>query len=405
MNVFVARQPIFDHHKKLYAYELLFRTGATNGFPNIDGTTATTSLLSSTFFTVGIDKITHGRLAFINFTEDLIAKGIPELFPPDKLMVEILEDVTPGPAVVTACRQLKEKGYSLALDDFVYSRQFDELLAMSDIIKIDFRLTPIAQVGEMIETLRGFNCLLLAEKVETYEEFEKAIGLGFDYFQGYFFSKPEVLQNRDLSASQLTMLQLLAEINSADREFDVDALERLVGQDISITYKLLKYINSAHFSRIKAISSVAQAISYLGEKGFRMFVSLIATSMLADNKPGELVRASIIRARFLELLGIECGRDGNEMFLLGLFSLIDAMLDQPIQTILGKMPLSSGINEALIDKSGQLYPLYRLVETYEQGNWVPFRFALKKVGLSEERITDFYLEAIAWADSFEEATA
>lgn len=402
MNVFVARQPIFDRQKKLYAYELLFRTGTTNGFPDIDGTTATTSLLSSTFFTVGIDKITAGRLAFINFTEDLIAKGVPHLFPADKLMVEILEDVEPGSAVVEACRQLKAQDYNLALDDFVYSRKFDELLQLSDIIKIDFRLTPLAKIEEMVATLREFNCQLLAEKVETYEEFDKALELGFDYFQGYFFAKPEVLQNKDLSTSQLTMLQLLAKINSADQEFDVDALEKLVTQDISITYKLLKYINSAHFSRLKNISSIAQAISYLGERGFKMFVSLIATSMLAENKPGELVRASIIRARLLELIGGECGRDGNEMFLLGLFSLIDAMLDQNIQTILSRMPLAAGINAALSEKSGDLYPFLRLVETYEQGNWIPFRFALKKTGLSEERMVDFYTEAIAWADSFDE---
>ena len=401
MNVFVARQPIFDRRKKLYAYELLFRTGTTNGFPDIDGTTATTSLLSSTFFTVGIDKIAAGKLAFINFTEELIAKGIPQLFPPEKLMVEILEDVEPGSAVVNACRLLKEKGYSLALDDFVYSRQFDELLHLSDIIKIDFRLTSPEKIKEMVGTLKQFDCQLLAEKIETYEEFEAALALGFEYFQGYFFAKPEVLQNRDLSTSQLTMLQLLSEINSADSEFDVEALEKLVSQDISITYKLLKYINSSHFSRIKTISSVAQAISYLGERGFRMFVSLIATSMLAENKPGELVRASIIRARLLELIAIECRQDSNEMFLLGLFSFIDAMLDQPLATILKKMPLSANINTALSEKSGDLYPFLRLVEAYEQGNWVPFRFALKKIGLNEEKMTDFYLEAIAWADSFE----
>lgn len=401
MNVFVARQPIFDRQKKLFAYELLFRTGESNGFPDIDGGTATTSLLSSSFFTVGIDKITAGKIAFINFTEDLIAKGIPQLFPPEKLMVEILEDVKPGSDIVEACTILKEKGYNLALDDFVYSRKFDELLRLSDIIKIDFRLTPPDKLEEMVQNLKKFNCQLLAEKVETYEEFNNALALGFEYFQGYFFSKPEVLQNKDLSASQLTMLRLLSEINAADKEFDVESLEKLVSQDISITYKLLSYINSSQFSRLQAISSIGQAISYLGENGFKMFVSLIATSMLAVGKPNELIRASIIRARFLELIGVECRRDSNEMFLLGLFSMIDAMLDQSIHTVLKKMPLSKAINDALIDKSGNLFPFLRLVDTYEKGNWVAFRFALKKTGLPEDKITDVYLEAIAWADSLE----
>lgn len=402
MNVFVARQPIFDRQKKIYAYELLFRTGETNGFPNIDGGAATTSLLSSSFFTVGIDKITAGRMAFINFTEDLIARGIPQLFPTGKLMVEILEDVEPGSEIVEACKVLKEKGYSLALDDFVYSRKFDELLHLSDIIKIDFRLTPPDRLERMVATLQQFNCRLLAEKVETYEEFARALDLGFDYFQGYFFAKPEVLRNKDLSSSQVTILQLLSELNAADREFDVESLERLVSRDISITYKLLNYINSAHFCRLQPISSIGQAISYLGESGFKMFLSLIAASLLAEGKPSELVRASIIRARFLELIGIACRRDGSEMFLLGLFSLIDAMLDRSIHAVLNTMHLSENINAALIGKSGDLFPYLRLVETYEKGSWIAARFALKKIGIDEKRIADFYVEAITWADAFEQ---
>lgn len=399
MNAFVARQPIFDKNLKIYAYELLFRTGKTDGFPDIDGNTATTSLLSSSFFTVGIDKITAGNVAFINFTEELILKGTPQLFPSEKLMVEILEDVNPGQDIIEACKLLKEKGYNLALDDFVYSKDFDELLRMSDIIKIDFRLTGIDVIEEMVESLGKFNCRLLAEKVETHEEFRIALDLGFEYFQGYFFSKPEVLENRELSASQVNMLQLLSEINSADKEFDVASLEKLVSRDVSVTYKLFKFINSAHFSRLNEISSVSQAISYLGENAFRQFVSLIGTSMLAENKPNELVRASIIRARFLELIGIECKNDGSELFLLGLFSLIDAMLDQNINTVLTKMPLSDSINSALIDNSGDLFPYLRLVDSYEKGNWIAFQYAMKKTEMAEEKVVDFYIEAIEWAAS------
>ena len=301
MDVFVARQPIFDIKRKIYAYELLFRSGESNGFPDIDGETATTSLLSSSFFTVGIEKIGAGKLVFINFTEELLLNDTPQLFPPDKMMVEVLEDVSPGPEIVAACQSLKDKGYSLALDDFVYSKQFEELLHLSDIIKIDFRLTPIETLGEMVETLKKYNCKLLAEKVETYDEFHQAVELGFEYFQGYFFSKPEVLKNKDLSSSQVGMLRLISKINT--EEFDVESLAALVAQDVSITYKLLKYINSSHFSRLQPLSSIRQAITFLGENGFKMFVSLIATSKLSENKPEELIRTSIIRARFLEQIG------------------------------------------------------------------------------------------------------
>ena len=399
MDVFVARQPIFDIKRKIYAYELLFRSGESNGFPDIDGETATTSLLSSSFFTVGIEKIGAGKLVFINFTEELLLNDTPQLFPPDKMMVEVLEDVSPGPEIVAACQSLKDKGYSLALDDFVYSKQFEELLHLSDIIKIDFRLTPIETLGEMVETLKKYNCKLLAEKVETYDEFHQAVELGFEYFQGYFFSKPEVLKNKDLSSSQVGMLRLISKINT--EEFDVESLAALVAQDVSITYKLLKYINSSHFSRLQPLSSIRQAITFLGENGFKMFVSLIATSKLSENKPEELIRTSIIRARFLEQIGVELKKDSSELFLLGLFMSIDAMLDQSIENVIGKMPLSSTLKEALVGRTGDLYAFVRLVETYEAGKWVAFRFAQKKLGLTDEMITEYYIDALAWADSFE----
>jgi len=399
MDVFVARQPIFDRNKKIYAYELLFRSGASNCFPDIDGETATTSLLSSSFFTVGIDRIVSGKIAFINFTEDLITKGTPHLFASGKMMVEILENVAPTAEIIASCNKLKDKGYELALDDFVYSKKFEELLHLSDIIKVDFRLTPLEKIEEMIPSLQKYNCKLLAEKIETYEEFEKAMALGFNYFQGYFFSKPEVLKNKDLSASQMTMFRLITQINAA--EFDISALGELVSHDVSISYKLLNYLNSAYFSRLQPISSITQAISYLGEKGFRLFVSLIATSMLAENKPDALVKMAVIRARFLQLIGQELNKDSNEMFLLGLFSLIDAMLDRNMKEILKQLSISEKIKEALIDRKGELYVFIRLIETYETGNWTAFRYAQKKSGMGDIKILDFYVQAITWADSLE----
>jgi EAL and modified HD-GYP domain-containing signal transduction protein len=399
MDVFVARQPIFDRNKKIYAYELLFRSGASNCFPDIDGETATTSLLSSSFFTVGIDRIVSGKIAFINFTEDLIAKGTPHLFASGKMMVEILENVAPTPEIIASCNQLKDKGYELALDDFVYSKKFEELLHLSDIIKVDFRFTSLEKIEEMIPSLKKYNCKLLAEKIETYEEFEKAMTLGFNYFQGYFFSKPEVLKNKELSASQMTMFRLIAQINAA--EFDVSALGELVSHDISISYKLLNYLNSAYFSRLQPLSSITQAISYLGEKGFRLFVTLIATSMLAENKPDALVKMAVIRARFLQLIGQELNKDSSEMFLLGLFSLIDAMLDRNMKEILKQLPISEKVKEALIDRKGELYVFIRLIETYETGNWAAFRYAQKKSGMGNTKILDFYVQAIEWAESLE----
>ena len=399
MDVFVARQPIFNRNKKLYAYELLFRTGMSNKFPDIDEDIATTSLLSSSFFTVGIDKVAAGKIAFINFTEELIAKGTPQLFSSAKMMVEILENVAPSAEIIASCKVLKKEGYEIALDDFVYAKKYDELLHLSDIIKIDFRLTSEEKIVEMVHSLKKYNCKLLAEKVETYEEFGKAMELGFDYFQGYFFSKPEILQNKDLSASQVTLIRLISQINGA--EFDVSSLGKLISQDVSITYKLLAYINSAYFGRLQPISSITQAISYLGEKGFKLFASLIITSKLAKDKPDALVKMATIRARFLELVGNELKIDSSQMFLLGLFSLIDAMLDRNMEEILKQLPLSDKIIAALADRAGELFIYIRLIETYETGNWIAFRYAQKRSGVENQKLFDFYLEAIAWADALE----
>ncbi len=397
MDVFVARQPIFNLKKEIYAYELLFRTGMANAFPDIDGEVATTSLLSSSFFTIGIDKISGGKLSFVNFTEDLLLKKYPEMFPSNKIMIEILEDINPTDEIIETCKELKANGYQIALDDFVYEERFKELIELADIIKIDFLLSSRDEVEEMVAELSKYKCKLLAEKIETYEEYELAKTMGFVYFQGYFFSKPEILQNKDIPSSKLTILQLLNEVNGVD--FDIDKLKNLLNQDVSTSYKLLNYLNSAFFNRLQPISSIRQAIAFLGSKGIRQFISLIAIGQLGDGKPGELIRTSIIRARFLELVGQEVNRDGNELFMLGLFSLIDAMLDNSMENLINKMPLSDKICEALVDRKGEVYPFLRIIEVYESGNWDEFEKLLNEIGCDPGKIVEFYIESVDWADN------
>jgi EAL and modified HD-GYP domain-containing signal transduction protein len=396
MDVFVARQPIFAADKKVFAYELLFRTGMTNAFPNIDGGVATSSLLSSTFFTVGIEKIARNKKVFINFTEELLLRGTPELFSPEQVVVEILETVNPTDAVVAACQTLRQRGYSLALDDFVYHHDFAPLIAMAEIIKIDFRLTPKDEIATMLETLNKYQCLFLAEKIETYEEFQAAKAMGFSYFQGYFFAKPEVLKNRDISSSQLTVMQLLVEVNKA--EFNIKKLEALVNQDVAISYKLINYLNSAYFARMQPLSSIQQAIVFLGERGFRMFVSLIIASRLIGNKPDELLRSSAVRAKFLETLGDKMGMDTGEMFLLGLFSQLDALLDTPMERLVEQLPLTADIQEALARKTGRLAPFLCLAEDFERSHWPAIESQLAALSLSGETVQNCYLEALKMAD-------
>lgn len=399
MDIYVARQPIFNRKKNLYGYELLFRDGLSNVFPDIDGHAATSKILSHSFLSMGVDSITGGRFAFINFTDQLLIQRIPLLFPRDKLIVEILEDVEAVEPVLEACRELRGMGYQLAMDDFVYRKSLEPLMALAGIIKIDFVLTPREKLADLLGKLLPFKLKLLAEKVETYEEFRQALDMGFEYFQGYFFSKPEILKGKSTSPAKLTILQIMAEANREDCSFS--HIETVIQRDVAIAYKLMRYINSAYFRRVQEVSSMKQAIVLLGEKEIRRFVSLMALANLAEDKPDELVRASIIRAKLCELLGKGDGVhvDEAELFTLGLFSLIDAILDEPIMDIMEKLPLSEDIKSAIVRGEGRLAAYLDIAYSYETGDWQRLRDAVTKAGVEEETIPQSYLEATAWAES------
>jgi EAL and modified HD-GYP domain-containing signal transduction protein len=315
------------------------------------------------------------------------------------IMVEILEDIKPSTEIIRACRLLKSQGYTLALDDFTFDDSFAELLPLIDIVKIDFRQATQAEINALLDDLRPFSCRLLAEKIETYDEFNRARDTGFDLFQGYFFSRPEVLKNKDIPQNKLTMLRLISEINCS--EFDVSALEKLISRDVAVSYKLLKYLNSAYFSRLAPLKSIRQAIAFLGERGVKLFVSLVATSQLAEDKPDELVRMSIIRARFLEQLGPKLGLDGGELFMLGLFSLIDAMLDNSMDDLVGRLPVSEAIRRALVERSGPLAAPLSLIESCERADWSAVDRWRRQLQVDEEQLSAMQLDAIGWADSYE----
>jgi EAL and modified HD-GYP domain-containing signal transduction protein len=400
MEIYVARQPIFKKNKKVLGYELLFREGMANVFPDIDGDTATSKLLSNTFFSIGIDKITGNNLAFINFTEDLLLKKVPSMFPKDHVVVELLEHVKPGEEVVEACKGLKSKGYQIALDDFSYSAEMAPLIDLADIIKLDFRVTPPHEIARIVKKLSGNGVNLLAEKVESHEEFQMALEMGFRYFQGYFFSKPEVIQGKEIGASQMQLMEIMSEANKADLSFD--RLEKMITRDIAISFKLLRLINSSYFRRVQEISSIKQAIVMIGETGIRRFVSLIAMAGLAENKPEELVKSSIMRAKFCELLGGTSDRDGDpsERFTAGLFSLIDAIMDDSMAHLMEGLPLSENIKQALIFGKGVLGDLLTLVGAYERGEWRRVSALADALGIGERELPMKYLEALEWADCF-----
>ncbi len=398
MDVYIARQPIFTLNKRLHAYELLFRESMGVKLGDVDGNRATTSLLSSTFLTEGIEKISAGKPCFINFTEQLLGKDIAAFFPKTKIVVEVLEDVEPTAKVIASCTKLSEQGYQIALDDFVYKKKLDPLIELADIIKIDFRLSTIDEIERMLYKLSRYQLKFLAEKVETYDEFDRAAKLGFSYFQGYFFSKPETLRIKEVASVKLNLINLLAEVNR--KKTTIDRLDTIISTDLGITYKLLRYINSAYFYLLHEVASVRQAIIYLGAKEIRRFVTLVIISELASDKPEELIRLSVVRGRFCELLA-QAGTapaDAAEIFLLGLFSLLDALLDTPMQEIVKKLPLAEPVKEALVNKSGDLFPYLQVITAYEQGEREKCMNMLHVLQLPTDDVCQFYLSAVQFAD-------
>lgn len=368
MNVFVARQPILDRGGRLFGYELLFREGIDNYFNSIDGDQATGRLISSSFYATGIKQITGGKKAFINFTSNLIKNDIATLLPKESIVIEILETVNPDAEIIEACKRLKKAGYVLALDDFVLTPSIIPLLQYVDIIKVDFLATRPEHRRILVEQLSG-KIKFLAEKVETLENYEEAFKLGYQYFQGYYFSKPVIIESKNILPSRMNSLRLLRQVYR--RGFDVEYLEQILKRDVSLSFQLFKFINSSFFGFKSKISSIRQALALIGPIELRKWVSLMIIGNISEGKPQELIVQTYIRATFSEAIAQEIGmgEKSSEAFLMGLFSLIDAVLDQPLQEICNELPLSDDIIQALQGTPNRYETILELSICYEKGDW------------------------------------
>jgi EAL and modified HD-GYP domain-containing signal transduction protein len=401
MEIFVARQPVFTAQKTIFGYELLFRIGLDNVFPDIDGTTATSGVLANTFFSFGLDDILAEKPGLINFTRDLLVKQTPLLFPKEHIIIEVLEDIEPEPEVIQALKDFKDQGFRIALDDFVYDKKFDEMIDICDMIKFDLMETPLDTLAPLFTSILADRPItLLAEKVETHEEFEQAKAMGFDLFQGYFFSRPEILSKKEISANQITNLKLLCETGRKDPDFT--AIENLIKKDVALSFKLLKFINSAYFHRPTPIDTIKDAITFLGSNELKKFISVVAISHLNPGKPNELIRSSVIKARMCEQCGtiLKIRFNPDELFTIGLFSSMDAIMDMPMTDILSSITLSDRIKEALLGKDDQFQQLHDLVRHFEQGKWTHRRFQKKEDSSLVKNLPGFYRDAVKMADSF-----
>ncbi|MGD9124198.1 MAG: HDOD domain-containing protein [Desulfarculaceae bacterium] len=397
MERFIARQPILNEKLGVYGYELLFRSGVENFFHQQDGDQASSRVIADSLLLFGMEALTHGAKAFINFTRRLLLEKYALTLPRSLTVVEILETVEPEAPVLEACRILKQKGFKLALDDFVQRPDYAPLLEMADIVKVDFLESDGQEQQRLAETLLPRGIVLLAEKVETQEDFSRARSMGYTLFQGYFFSKPVIVARKDLPSSKLHYLRLLKEINAAQMDFD--SLSRLVGTDASMSYKLLRYINSAAFGVRQQVNSLKQAVTLLGENQIRQWASLLAVYNLGDDRPVELMATAVIRARFSELLAAEAGlaRHAPDLFLIGLFSLLDAMLGRPQAEILEELNLGDDVTAALLKKEGRLALVLELVKSYEQGRWEEVDQACAGLGLDKDHLPEQYLQAAQFA--------
>ncbi|MFH2090889.1 MAG: HDOD domain-containing protein [Pseudomonadota bacterium] len=401
MDVYVARQPIFTIDKKIFGYELLFRLGLENAFPNIDGNIATSNVLSNTFFSFELKEILGKKPGLVNFTRQLVLQKTPLLFPKEHIIIEILEDIEPDPQIIEAMQEFKQKGFNIALDDFIYHKKFAPMMDVCSIIKFDLIATPLESLSDIIANIKdNYTITLLAEKVETYEVFEQAKAMGFTLFQGYFFAKPEILSKREISSNQITRLRLISEVNKS--ELDLKVIEELIKKDVSVSFKLLKFINSAYFQRPMPINTIKDAITYLGIVEMRKFINIVTVSDLSESKPNELIRSSVIRARMCELCGtvMKTGFSTEELFTLGLFSSMDAMLDSPMETILKSISLSEKIKTALKGENKEFTKILKIVASFEQGDWQNSFYTIMSGLPIERKLPAFYIDAIKMVNSF-----
>lgn len=399
MYAYVARQAILDDNEQLHAYELLFRDGMKNSFPtDVCPDQATSKILAENHLISGLDDVTGGKPAFINFFEDTLLNHFPTSLDPNNVVIEILEDVPISSALLSACRKFKKMGYSLALDDHDFDPKWDIFLPYIDMIKVDVRMFNLLQISRYVRRIDGSGVKLLAEKVETREEYEKLKLLGFQYFQGYFFAKPEIVQKKRLASNQLNLLELINESNQV--EMNLEKVATVIERDVGLSYKLLRFINSPAYGAREKIGSLKHAVSYMGEGELKKFISLLALANLNEDKPDELLALSIIRARFCEqVANVKGERENPPMaFLTGMFSLVDAILDEPMETLISKLPLLDEIKVALNTGKGRLANYLSLVKYLELAEWESLEALAKEVDIPLDQLHEYYMDAINWAN-------
>lgn len=399
-DTYVARQPILNSKRQTLGYELLFRDGENNAYPShIDSNRATYRLIVENFLSLGTNPAIDTSRCFINFPQESLLRGLPMVLPKDKVVIEVLETCTPDDELYLAIKQLSQAGYVIALDDFVYSPAWERFLPFVHIVKLDIMAMGLDAACEMVKERlgKGIKRKFLAERVETEEEFLAARSAGFSLFQGYFFGKPEITRKGYLSPEQLIAMELFKEV--CKPEVDFVKVEKIVAQDVSLSYQLLRFVNTMSDRLTVSISSFRQALIYLGQDKLKIFVSLAVASFISSKKPKELYNLSLQRAQFCLLMASDnpFNKYRDQAFLIGLFSMLDALLDVSLDELVEQLPLCSSIKLALLERQGPYGLLLKLEECYERADWHGIKEVCQQLNLAVEDVMPRISAAQRWS--------
>jgi len=393
---FAARMPILSTGEKVFGYKLLFRSDVNSYFPSVEGDVASRGVIDMSSL-IGFNTLCNNLPAFIVTTRDILVRQYLALLPADKVIAEIPDTVTTDAEVVRACKQLKESGCKIALSNFRADDPRRELEEIADFLKVDIRMCTLADIAAITNCYRGRGPRLIAEKVETREDFEFCKAEGFSYFEGFFFRKPEMIRARGAQSNRTVYLRLLSAISRPD--LDWKEIEEIIKSDPMLYYRLLRYLSSAIFGLRGEVRTVGQALTILGEKEIRRWCQLSGMLELSRNKPSDLALAALVRARFAELIGAKVGSGGSNLFQVGLLSLMDAILEIPMREVLEGLPIDEGSRIVLLEGAGPLSPVYDLMLAVEAGVWPRMAALSSQLGIDQEFVAQSHWAAMEWAQS------
>ncbi len=391
-DIFVGRQPIYNRNLGIFAYEMLFRAGNENNADSkLSEDGATSQVIINTFIDMGLDNLVGNSMASINLTERFLLNDDAIPLPPERVILDVQTNTPINEHTLSALQRLKNAGFTIALEDFHEIPNFSALLKIADIFKMDVSNNTRGEILSRMKSLKKFDLKILAEKIETLEEYENYSDMGFDYFQGYFLSKPRIIKSKTLQTNKLSVMQLLATLHSANS--DILEIEQAISADLPLSYKLLKLINSAFFNLPNEVDSIKRAVVFLGRKKLSGWASMLALSSMND-RPLELIKIAMVRAKTCELIALKLNlKDEDQYFTAGMFSALDILMDQTIRSLINPLPLADDVKLAILELKGNIGVVVKCSKLLETS--AAEKLSIK--GITKAELSSLYFEADRWA--------